>query len=121
MYIFLPISCLFQIRGCRFNQLPTPFNVKTDGRPKMKCSKKNQTIKELEEPIYRTASQHTLEEINFYLARGRYMQSAYVVNLLGRWWGRLRSAIEAGAGGCAGEYGLQGELAGQPLIGPVKP
>ena len=80
----------------------------------MKSANKNQIINELDAPVYREASRRTMEVINFYLARGRYMQSAFVVNLLNRWWRKLKNGT-ARARGCAGEYGLEGELAGHPV------
>lgn len=81
----------------------------------MKSIEENLIFSELDAPIYRDATLRTQAVINAYLAKGRYLQSAFVVNLLSRWWRKLKRGITAGVGGCAGEYGLKGEFAGRPL------
>jgi hypothetical protein len=91
------------------------FAIKTYGRSQMKSIEENLIFSELDAPIYRDATLRTQAVINAYLAKGRYLQSAFVVNLLSRWWRKLKRGITAGTGGCAGEYGLNGEFAGRPL------
>ena len=81
----------------------------------MESTNKNYPVDELDAPIYRDPSQRSWEAVNFCLARGRYLQSAFAVDLLSRLWQRLISGLTARAGGCTAEYGLQGELAGHPL------